>query len=63
MGKDDWNPGDASEVQMKESGMERGSKGGEEDRESQRRVGTEARKQEKSDSILSSGKLSAIQIP
>lgn len=45
MGKDDWSPGDASEVQMKESGMERGSKGGEEDRENQRRVGTEAGEQ------------------
>lgn len=47
MGKEDWNPGDTSGVQMKESGMERGSKGGEEDRENQRRVGTGAGKQEK----------------
>lgn len=60
VGKDDWNPGDASEMQMKESRMERGSKGGEKDRENQRRVGTEAGKQEKSDSILISCKLSAI---
>ncbi|KAF4797831.1 hypothetical protein TURU_069745 [Turdus rufiventris] len=47
VGKEDWNPGDTSGVQMKESGMERGSKGGEEDRENQRRVGTGAGKQEK----------------